>query len=72
MRRILMVLGLVIGSLAIAPNAFAACVGTQNTMVICTGPGEPYEDCVYTGVKPGCTPVTVPGIPRVYCQSGCS
>jgi hypothetical protein len=67
MRRMLVLLGLVGASFAIAPNAFGACVGTQNTVVVCaTTSGTLYEDCVYTGIKPGCSNVSVPG-PIITC-----
>lgn len=68
MRRILIMLGVIAASLGIAPAAFGACAGTQNTVVICVEPtGQTiYSDCVYYVIKPGCIPVSVPG-PTIQC-----
>lgn len=53
----------VVGSLAVgATPAMAACVGSDNTAVVCVNPtgGTLYEDCVYLGGEE-CQQVTVPG-----------
>jgi hypothetical protein len=51
-----------------APAASAACVGSENTVIMCVDPtgGTLYEDCIYAG-DPPCTPVHVPG-PLVWCE----
>lgn len=70
MRRAVIVLGLVAASLGIAPAAFGACTGTQNTAKICVTPGGTlYEDCVYLPDDPNCRPVSVPGA-IVECYGG--
>ena len=67
MKKTLVVLAVVAGSLGIAPAASAACVGTAATVVVCVNPtgGTLYTDCVYV-VNPPCIPVTVPG-PTLAC-----
>ncbi|MDQ3952992.1 MAG: hypothetical protein M3279_08535 [Actinomycetota bacterium] len=69
MRRPLILLAVVGASFGLASPAKAApvCVGTSNTVFVCTDPtgGTLYEDCVYTGGST-CQQVTVPG-PTVDC-----
>jgi hypothetical protein len=65
----LLATALVVGNLALAAPAQAACVGTQNTAGVCAEMGELYRDCVYTGGSQ-CTTVVVPGPRLTACWLG--
>lgn len=70
--KVLTAAALAVGMIAVAPTASAdeACVGTEETVLVCAEPlGRTlFSDCVYVGGDT-CMPVSVPGPDVTRCKA---